>query len=123
MEPSGKGVHDRRRGTDTGPPYGIRHNEEDYTMESLARHVRRRYRPPFPDIVDSVPPAVLVETDEENTDPPYDILHNEDDRYEPFEEYSYAFLEAPTDLSAFMAGVKFRENPVRLRSTSRRPDG
>ena len=114
-------VHDRRHEKDTGPPYGIRYNEEGYLLARFAKHCC--YPPPFPDIVDSLPPGVWVETDEENTDPPYDIPHNEEGRYETFEVYSYTLPEAPTDLSAFMAGATLRENSVRLRSTSRRPDG
>ena len=121
MEAYEKAVHDRAHEEGTRLPYGIRYNEEGYVYERFARHCC--CPPPFPDIVDSLPPGVWVETDEENTDPPYGIPHNEEGRYETFEVYSYTFPEAPTDLSAFMAGVTPREKPVRLRSTSRRPDG
>ena len=111
-------VHDRHREKDTGLP---RDNEE-WVMERFARH---RYRSsPLPDTVDSLSPVLWVDdTDEENTDPPYGIPHNEEGRYETFEVYSYTFPEAPTDLSAFMAGVTPREKPVRSRSKLRRPDG
>lgn len=120
MEAFRKHVLYRRREKDTGPPYSIRYNEEG-SDELFATDYS--CPPPLPDIVDPLSPGVWVETDEENTDPPYGIPHNEEGRYETFEVYSYTFPEAPTDLSAFMAGVTLRENPVRLRSTSRRPDG